>query len=121
MTADEETAIIAGMTENLNTLLHIGEEETLLEKYNVKLVTEDVAGTKVANLAASTLALREGKGTDLIIGCGKNVDEQEGLQHVVKKNVLTSFMTANRYVALVNDNVLTRSIFDTYFIEVVTE
>ena len=117
VTADEETAMIKGMTDHLNTLLGIGETETLLDKYNVTLSTQDVAGTKVANLAADTLALNEGKGVDLIIGCDKNVDEQVGLTGVSKKAVTTDFMAAGRYVALVHDNYLARSIFADYFVE----
>ena len=118
VTEDEEATMVKGMTDHLNTLLGIGETETLLDKYNVTLSTQDVAGTKVANLSADTLALNEGKGVDLIIGCGGNVDEQEGLIGVENKKVTTDFMAAGRYVALVHDNYLARSIFDNYFVEV---
>ena len=120
----EETAMIAGMTAQLNTYLGITGEDTLLSKYNVKFTTVDVAGTAVASLGADTRALREGKGTDLIIGCGGNVDATSGttagMTIVEKKSISNdahTFVTANsRYVALVHENPLARAIYDNYFV-----
>ena len=120
----EETAMIAGMTAQLNTYLGITGEDTLLSKYNVKFTTVDVAGTAVASLGADTRALREGKGTDLIIGCGGNVDATSGttagMTIVEKKSISNdahTFVAANsRYVALVHENPLARAIYDNYFV-----
>ena len=123
--SDEERAtILTGMTTQLNTYLGVTGEDTLLSKYNVKFtdVNVDVSGNKVADLGAATRALREGKGTDLIIGCGGNVDETEpgkataGMTIVEKKTITGKFVTASsRYVALVNENPLAREIYDNYF------
>ena len=114
----EEAIAQAGMVSNINTYLGVGDSENLLDKYNVTLTFEDVTTTdnKVAGLAAATQALNGGKGADLIIGCGGNIDSQTGYTTVEKKNVATSHFAANRYVALVHDNCLTRNIFDNYFI-----
>ena len=118
VTADEKAAAVTGMTANINTYLNIGETETLLGKYNVTLTFEEVTteGNRVADLTAATQALNSGKGADLILGCGNNIDSQTGYTTVVKKNVATSHFAANRYVALVHDNCLTRNIFDNYFV-----
>lgn len=118
--SDEEiTALTAGMEVNLKTLLGVTGEDTLTSKYNVTFTTEsvNVSGNKVADLSAATQALREGKGADLIVGCGGNIDSQTGYENVPKKNVSLDQIAGNRYVALINDNVLTRNIFDNYFIE----
>ena len=123
VTADEITAISAGMETSLKTLLDVTGEDTLASKYNVTLTTEQVTTDttngkdKVADLAAATQALRSGKGADLIIGCGGNIDSQTGYTTVEKKNVSLDQLSKNRYVALVHDNVLTRNIFGSYFIE----
>ncbi len=122
----EEEAMVAGMTAQLNTYLGIGAEETLLNKYNVKFTTIDVnvTGNKVADLGEATRALREGKGTDLIIGCGGNVDATSGttagMTIVEKKSISNDTHTfvaaASRYVALVHENPLARAIYDNYFV-----
>ena len=123
VTAAEEETMTAGMTTQLNTYLGIGEGETLLAKYNVKftVIEVNVSGNKVADLGEATRALREGKGTDLIIGCANNVNSEStptaGMTIVAKKQVATTFMAANRYVALVHENPLAREIFDHYFVE----
>ena len=123
VTVAERAAILAGMTTQLNTYLGITGEDTLLSKYNVKFTDVDVnvTGNKVADLGAATRALREGKGTDLIIGCGGNVDETEpgkataGMTIVEKKDIPTTMVAAGRKVALVNENPLAREIYDNYF------
>ena len=125
VTADEITAITAGLTTNLNTFLGIGENETLLDKYNVKITTVEISTNtdagkdKVADLGEATRALREGKGTDLIIGCGNNVDSASGagMTIVEKKDIPASIVAAGRKVALVHDNVLVRNIYDVLFAE----
>ena len=125
VTADEVTAITAGLTANLNTFLGVGEGETLLDKYNVKLTTVEISTDtasgkdKVADLGAETRALRNGKGTDIIIGCGNNVDSASGagMTIVEKKDIPASMVAAGRKVALVTENALTRNIFDVLFAE----
>ena len=119
VTVEERAAILAGMTTQLNTYLGITGEETLLSKYNVKFTDVDVNvdGNKVADLGTATRALREGKGTDLIIGCGNNVDASNGagMTIVEKKDIPTTMVAAGRKVALINENPLAREIFDNYF------
>jgi hypothetical protein len=117
VTADEVTKITADMNAAFDTYFAIGEGETLLDKYNVTVTYYEATNTKVADLGAETLALRDGKGTDLIIGCGKNVTSSGGVEVVAKKVVDASQIAADRYVALVNDNPITRNIYDNYFIE----
>ena len=121
VTADEITALTAGMEANLKTYLGVAADKTLVETYNVKLTTVNVttdtaAGKdKVADLGEATRALRDGKGTDLIIGCGGNVDSDAGMTIVEKKDIPTTLVAANRKVALIRDNVLTRNIYDVLF------
>lgn len=121
VTADEITALTAGMEANLKTYLGVAADKTLVETYNVKLTTVNVttdtaAGKdKVADLGEATRALREGKGTDLIIGCGNNVDSDAGMTIVEKKDIPTTLVAANRKIALVRDNVLTRNIYNVLF------
>ena len=124
---DEKAAMITGMTENMNAYMNITGTDTLESVYNIVFGNESVttntsSGTdKVADLAAATLALREGKGTDLIIGCGSNIKDQTGLVGVTNKTIsndLHTFVTAGtRYVALVSPaNPLAKNIYDTYFV-----
>ena len=119
VTVEERAAVLAGMTAQLNTYLGITGEDTLLSKYNVKFTDVDVSvsGNKVADLGSTTRALREGKGTDLIIGCGGNVDSASGagMTIVEKKDIPTTMVAAGRKVALVNENPLAREIYDNYF------
>ena len=119
VTVEERAAVLAGMTTQLNTHLGITGEDTLLSKYNVKFTDVDVnvTGNKVADLGSATRALREGKGTDLIIGCGGNVDSATGagMTIVEKKDIPTTMVAAGRKVALVNENPLAREIYDNYF------
>ena len=119
VTVEERAAVLAGMTTQLNTYLGITGEDTLLSKYNVKFTDVDVnvTGNKVADLGSATRALREGKGTDLIIGCGGNVDSATGagMTIVEKKDIPTTIVANNRKVALVNENPLAREIYDNYF------
>lgn len=121
VTADEVTKITADMNAAFDIYFAIAEGETLLEKYNVTVSYYEAVNTKVADLGAETLALRDGKGTDLIIGCGKNVTSSGGIEVASKKVVDASQIAAGRYVALVNDNPITRNIYDNYFIEAPAE
>ena len=117
ITEAEETALKAGVVANLNTYLGVGESENLLDKYNVTVTQVDVPGSAVADLGADTKALREGKGTDLIIGCGGNVDSATGanVTIVAKQDIPTTMVAAGRKVALVRDNALTRNIYEVLF------
>ena len=128
VTAEEEATMTAAMENNLKTYLGVTGEETLVSKYNVTFTTQEVTTdtangkNKVADLGEATRALRDGKGTDLIIGCANNVDATSGtsagMTTVGKKQVQTSFMAAGRYVALIHENPLARQIFDNYFVAV---
>ena len=98
VTADEITALTAGLENNLKTYLGITGDETLLDKYNVKLTTVEITTDtasgkdKVADLGAETRALRNGKGTDIIIGCGNNVDSASGAgMTIVDKKDIPAF------------------------------
>ena len=115
----ERTAISEAIAAHINTYLGIEASETLLEKYNVKLTEYVAEGTKVAALGEETRALREGKGTDLIIGCGGNVADTDGAGMTVVefKDIPTTIVAAGRKVALVNENPLAREIYDNYFVE----
>ena len=116
VTADEVSAIKTAITNSINSLAAIGEAETLLDKYNVKLDFYEATNTKVAELGAETNALQNGKGTDLIIGCGANVTSTGGVEVIEKKTIDTSIVAANRYVALVKENPIARYIYENYFV-----
>lgn len=117
VTEAERTAIDSGISTHLNTYFAIAEDKTLLDTYNVKVTTYVATGTTVAPLGEETRALREGKGTDLIIGCGNNVDSASGagMSIVEKKDIPTSIVADGRKVALVHENLLAREIYDNYF------
>ena len=114
ITADEYTALQAGIKGNLETYMGV-EADKLLDTYNIKLTYVDVEGTKVADLGAATNALREGKGTDLVIGCGGNVTSTGLVPTVGIFDIPTTMVAAGRKVGLVKDNCLTRNIVDVYF------
>lgn len=121
-TEAERTTMTAAIETNVKTYLGIKEGETLADKYNVKITTYLAAGTKVADLGTETKALRDGKGTDLVIGCGGNIDATSGttagMTTVAKKPIGAPFVAAdNRYVALIHENPLARNVYETYFVE----
>lgn len=123
VTTAEIAAIKAGAQAKLETVMGV-EAGKLEETYNVVLSYFETTKTKVADMGAETKALRDGKGTDLIVGCGNNVDEADkgGMTIVEKKTLGAPFVAATgRYVALVNDNVLSRALYDTYFVTAVGE
>ena len=125
VTDAEATAIDTGIQTALNTYLGVTGEDTLLSKYNVKVSKESVTTVnsennkkdQVADLGKATRALREGKGTDMIIGCGGNVDSDTGagMTIVEKKDIPTTIVANSRKVALVNENPLAKEIYDNYF------
>ena len=119
-TEAERATMSAAIEANVKTYLGIGDGETLADKYNVKVTSYLATGTKVADLGTETKALREGKGTDLVIGCGNNIDATEGtsagMTTVAKKAIGAPFVAATgRYVALIHENPLAREIYDNYF------
>ena len=122
VTDDEAHNFETEFVTHLNTYLNITGEDTLKNLYNVEIEFEEVttSGNKVADLAAATQALNDGKGADLIVGCGGNIDQQTGYEDVLKKGISDTahtFVTAtNRYVALVHDNCLADEIFNNYFV-----
>ena len=117
VTEAEVATIKEGVTAHINSYFAIAEGETLLDKYNVSISFYEATNTKVAALGEETLALREGKGTDLIIGCGKNVTTTGLVETVAKKIVDPSQIAGNRYVALINDTPWMNSVYTNYFIE----
>ena len=114
ITDTEYTALQSGIKANLETYMGVGADK-LLDTYNIKLTYVDVEGSTVAPLGAATNALREGKGTDLVIGCGGNVTSTGLVPTVEIIDIPTSMVAANRKVGLVKENCLTRNIVDVYF------
>jgi len=115
LTVDEIAAVKASVEAELNSYLAIGAGESLLEKYNVKVSWYEATNTLVANLGQETLGLREGKGPDLLIGCGANVTTTGQVPTVEIKDIPTSIVAAGRKVAIIRDNGLVRHIFDVCF------
>lgn len=119
VTEAERTAISAGILAHLNTYYAIADGSSLLDTYNVKLTEYVATGTTVGPLGEETMALREGKGTDLVIGCGGNIDSDSGAKMTIveKKAIPTSIVAKGRQVALIHENPLAREIYDNYFVE----
>jgi hypothetical protein len=115
VTEAEVATIKAGIETAVNAYFGL-EDGSAAETYNLVFTYYEAVNTGVADLGAETLALREGKGTDLIVGCGKNVTSTGGVE-CEKKVVINDIMAAGRYVGLVNENSLTRYVYDTYFVE----
>ena len=120
-TEAERATMTTAIEGRVKTYLGIKEEETLADIYNVKITTYVATGTKVADLGTETRALRDGKGTDLVIGCGGNIDATEGttagMTIVEKKALGAPFVAASaRYVALVHENPLARDVYENYFV-----
>ena len=115
VTEAEVATIKTGIEAAVNAYFGL-EDGSAAETYNLVFTYYEAVNTGVADLGAETLALREGKGTDLIVGCGKNVTSTGGVE-CEKKVVINDIMAAGRYVGLVNENSLTRHVYDTYFVE----
>lgn len=114
-----KATIDGGMRARLNAYLNTSDEadKTFENVYNVVLTTVEVEGSDVATLGASTRALRDNAGTDLIIGCGEDVATTGGMSVIAKKIVTNDGLASGRYVALIHENGLTRDIFNNYFVE----
>ncbi|MBO4855912.1 MAG: InlB B-repeat-containing protein [Bacilli bacterium] len=118
VTETEENQLKDSIQAQVKNYMNVTSTETLLDKYNIVITFVDVAGTKVANLGADTLALRDGKGTDLLIGCGDNVTTTGGITVVEKKVIPTTIVDAGRQVALVREHFLARNVYEVVFAEV---
>lgn len=114
---EEEDALKDNIQTQVKTYMNVTGTDTVLDKYNIVITFVDVAGTAVASLGTDTLALREGKGTDLLIGCGANVTSTGGVNVVEKKNIPTSMVAAGRMVALVREHFLARNVYEVVFAE----
>ena len=115
ITPDELAALKTNGLNYLQTAFNIAEGSTLLDVYNVTVTTFDATKTKVAELAAETNEQRDGKGTDLIVGCGANVTTTGGFTTASVKDIPTTMVAAGRKVALITDNFLAKLLFDGLF------
>lgn len=117
VTTEELNGLKTRVASDIATYMGVASEAELGTKYNVTISYEEVttSGNKVADLGAATRALRDGKGADLIIGCGNNVDTNAGMTIVAKQNIDASLVAAGRMVALINDNALTRAAYEKSF------
>ena len=115
ITTDELATLKTGLENSLNTYFAVPEGSTLTDLYNITLTTYDCTSTKVADLAAETNALRDGLGTDLIVGCGANVTTTGGYTDAIVASIDTTLVAADRKVALISENFLADLLFDLYF------
>ncbi len=121
VTEAEVASIKTGIETSVRNYLGLEEMDTLDGKYNVTLDYYEAANTKVEDLGAETNALRDGKGTDLLIGCGANVTSKGKVEVVEKKDIDVSIVKASRMVALVHETSLAREVYDHYFTVSVAE
>lgn len=115
ITVDELATLKAGINDFFKEYFTLAEEENLADVYNVSITTYDCTSTKVADLAAETNALRDGKGTDIIIGCGANVTTTGGYTSALVKDIPTTMVAAERKVALITFNGLAHELFHGFF------
>ena len=114
VTEAERTAIQTGVENNLKSYLHLGDSDTLADKFNVSVKFDTCSSTKVADLVTETRALNDGKGVDLIIGAGGNA--KDNMAEIIEmKDIPTTIVAGGRKVAIVHDHALARNIYDTYF------
>lgn len=119
VTAEEVKATKTGFQTAVNTYFNV---EDAKEKLNIELNYYETEATKVAQMGEETKALNGGAGADLIVGCGSNVDDPtKGNMTIVEKKTTTKYAAADRYVALVKEGVVARSIYETYFVDTPTE
>ena len=115
ITVDELEQLKVTIPTYLASLFPLAEGATLLDTYNVKVTTYDAENTKVAQLGEETKALRDGKGTDIIIGCGANVTSTGGFSDATVKDIQASLVANSRKVALITNNALAVLLFEGYF------
>ena len=121
VTEAERALMDTGIEAEVKAALGITGSETLQDKYNVSITKYVATKTKVAELGTETRELRNNKGTDLIIGCGSNVDETEpgkttgGMTTIAKKTLGRPFVAASsRYTALIHENPMARAVYENY-------
>ncbi len=117
ITADELSAVKDSIPLCLANNFQLAEGLTLEETYNIKVTTYDATNTKVAQLGEETKAVRDGKGTDLIIGCGANVTSTGGFTDALVSDIPTSIIAADRKMALVTNNYLAEVLYASLFVE----
>lgn len=117
ITVDELAALKSGLETFINTRFALADGANLYDLYNFKVTTYDATNTKVAELGEETRAQRDGKGTDLIVGCGANVTTTGGFEDAFVKDINTTMVAAGRKVALINSNPLTMAIYFNFFTE----
>lgn len=117
ITEEEIATHKAGIEAHLETLFGLEGDETLASVYNFTLEWYIATNTKVADLCVETKALNDGKGTDLIIACGKNVDSEGNMIAYAKKQVSLDQIAADRYVALTAQKLMAYEVYQNYFIE----
>ena len=104
-----------GIDANLNHLFGFNTPNQYKSAYNIKLTSYEAEKTKVGDLGAETRALRNGKGTDLIIGCGGNAGTTGGMTFVEDvKDIPTTIVANSRKIGLCNENPLARYIYDIF-------
>ncbi len=116
ITVDELAALKSNITKYFNDCFGLAEGANLLDTYGVTVTTYDATKTKVAELGEETRALRDGAGTDIIIGCGANVTTTGGFDMALVKDIPTSMVAAGRKVALITFNVLALQLFNDFFV-----
>ena len=115
ITVDELTKIKADLNTFFNEMYSITGDATLESVYNIKVTMYDATSTKVADLGAETKALRDGAGTDIIIGCGANVTTTGGFDMALVKDIPTTAIAADRKMALITFNALAVAIYHDFF------
>ena len=115
VTTDEIDDIDEAINDNLNHFFGFNTPDQYKDTYNIVVNKYEATNTKVADLGTETRALREGKGTDLIIGCGGNAGTTGGMTFVEDvKDIPTTIVAAGRKIGLCNENPLARYIYDLF-------
>ena len=115
VTETEINDIDEAINDNINHYFACNTPNEYKDKYNIVLTSYEATNTGVADLGAETRALREGKGTDLIIGCGGNAASTGGMTFVEEvKAIPTTIVAADRKIGLCNENPLARYTYDIF-------
>ena len=115
VTTEEIEDINEAIEDNLNHFFGFNTPDQYKSTYNIVVNKYEATNTGVADLGTETRALREGKGTDLIIGCGGNVASTGGMTLVEDaKDIPTTIVANNRKIGLCNENPLARYIYDIF-------
>ena len=119
LSTTEISNITAGIKSSLIAYFATDDEATLLSRYNITLSFEDVdvEGNSVDTLVTMTNALKDGKGADLLVGAGGNI-ESKMPSTAGRSKVMPAAMSAQgRRVALPNDNLVAKYLYNNYFVE----